>query len=187
MARSGGELGWLWLALGLLVLDVLLVLGLFVIEPNQARVLMLFGADRGSARQPGRFTNPFSGLEVAGAERDLLGRVGKLKVNDCAGNPVEIGAVGVALHLMAARKGFPLQLDPRIYEALRAGRTTSCAASTRRSSSSSATRCGRRGAGRRRRASREGGRRTGRTSESGDCRDGRRAYRAASAVGGSVR
>jgi regulator of protease activity HflC (stomatin/prohibitin superfamily) len=60
MARSGGELGWLWLALGLLVIAVLLVLGLFMIEPNQARVLMLFGAYRGSARQPGlRFTNPF--------------------------------------------------------------------------------------------------------------------------------
>lgn len=95
MARSGGELGWLWLALGLLVLDVLLVLGLFMIEPNQARVLMLFGAYRGSARQPGlRFTNPFyAAREISLRTRNF--ETGKLKVNDCAGNPVEIGAVVV--------------------------------------------------------------------------------------------
>jgi regulator of protease activity HflC (stomatin/prohibitin superfamily) len=95
MARSGGELGWLWLALGLLVIAVLLVLGLFMIEPNQARVLMLFGAYRGSARQPGlRFTNPFyNAKEISLRTRNF--ETGKLKVNDCAGNPVEIGAVVV--------------------------------------------------------------------------------------------
>ena len=95
MARSGGELGWLWLALGLVVLDVLLVLGLFMVEPNQARVLMLFGAYRGSARQPGlRFTNPFyTAKEISLRTRNF--ETGKLKVNDCAGNPVEIGAVVV--------------------------------------------------------------------------------------------
>jgi regulator of protease activity HflC (stomatin/prohibitin superfamily) len=94
MSRSG-ELGWLWLALGLLALDVLLVLGLFMIEPNQARVLMLFGAYRGSARQPGlRFTNPFyAAREISLRTRNF--ETGKLKVNDCAGNPVEIGAVVV--------------------------------------------------------------------------------------------
>jgi regulator of protease activity HflC (stomatin/prohibitin superfamily) len=95
MARSGGEWGWLWLALGLLVIAVLLVLGLFMIEPNQARVLMLFGAYRGSARQPGlRFTNPFyNAKEISLRTRNF--ETGKLKVNDCAGNPVEIGAVVV--------------------------------------------------------------------------------------------
>jgi hypothetical protein len=46
MARSGGELGWLWLALGLLVIAVLLVLGLFMIEPNQARCSHMRPASR---------------------------------------------------------------------------------------------------------------------------------------------
>jgi regulator of protease activity HflC (stomatin/prohibitin superfamily) len=69
--------------------------GLFTVSPNQGRVLQLFGAYRGTAREPGlRWANPLltkkpMSLRVRNFE------TGKLKVNDKRGNPVEIGAVVV--------------------------------------------------------------------------------------------
>ncbi len=69
--------------------------GLFMIEPNQARVLTLFGAYRGSDRMSGlRFANPFYAkkaisLRVRNFETEHL------KVNDAEGNPIEIAAVVV--------------------------------------------------------------------------------------------
>ncbi len=83
--------GWLLAA----VLGFVLLLGLFMVEPNQARVLTLFGAYRGTERRPGlRFANPFY------AKRGISLRVrnfetGHLKVNDHDGNPIEIAAVVV--------------------------------------------------------------------------------------------
>ncbi len=69
--------------------------GLFVVQPNEARVLQLFGAYRGTAREAGlRFTNPFySKTRVSVRVRNFESQ--KLKVNDSEGNPVEIGAVVV--------------------------------------------------------------------------------------------
>jgi hypothetical protein len=81
-------------ALGI-ALVALLLAGLYMVEPNQARVLTLFGAYRGSERTPGlRWANPFL------AKRALSLRVRNfetehLKVNDADGNPVEIAAVVV--------------------------------------------------------------------------------------------
>jgi regulator of protease activity HflC (stomatin/prohibitin superfamily) len=78
-----------------LVLGILLLVGLFMVEPNQARVLTLFGAYRGSERTPGlRWANPFYGkrslsLRVRNFETE------RLKVNDADGNPIEIAAVVV--------------------------------------------------------------------------------------------
>src|SRR5262245_19831665 len=44
------------------VAAVLLLVGLFMVEPNQARVLTLFGAYRGTERRAGlRWANPFYG------------------------------------------------------------------------------------------------------------------------------
>ena len=69
--------------------------GLFVVNPNQARVLQLFGAYRGTAKTPGlRWANPFY------TKRPISLRVrnfesSKLKVNDTEGNPIEIAAVVV--------------------------------------------------------------------------------------------
>jgi len=77
------------------VLVVILLVGLFMVEPNQARVLTLFGAYRGSERRSGlRWANPFY------AKRSLSLRVRnfeteRLKVNDLDGNPIEIAAVVV--------------------------------------------------------------------------------------------
>jgi regulator of protease activity HflC (stomatin/prohibitin superfamily) len=79
---------------GLVVVLVALA-GLFMVEPNQGRVLTLFGAYRGTERRPGlRWANPFF------AKRSVSLRVrnfetGHLKVNDAQGNPIEIAAVVV--------------------------------------------------------------------------------------------
>ena len=83
----------LW-ALGLL-LTVFLLAGLFVVNPNEGRVLQLFGDYVGSAKIPGlRYANPFY------KKRKLSLRVrnfesSQLKVNDSEGNPIEIAAVVV--------------------------------------------------------------------------------------------
>ena len=77
------------------VLSIMLLAGLFMVEPNQGRVLTLFGAYRGTEREPGlRWANPFL------AKRAVSLRVrhfetGRLKVNDADGNPIEIAAVVV--------------------------------------------------------------------------------------------
>ncbi len=69
--------------------------GLFVVNPNQAKVLQLFGDYVGTARMPGlRWANPFySKKGVSMRTRNF--ETGKLKVNDKAGNPIEIAAVVV--------------------------------------------------------------------------------------------
>src|SRR4030095_7941676 len=80
----------------LLMLGSLLGLaGLFVVNPNQSKVLQLFGAYIGTTKTAGlRWTNPFySKKPVSVRTRNF--ETGKLKVNDKAGNPVEIAAVVV--------------------------------------------------------------------------------------------
>ena len=69
--------------------------GLFVVNPNEARVMQLFGDYVGTVRDDGlRWANPFY------TKRSIMLRVrnfesAKLKVNDHDGNPIEIGAVVV--------------------------------------------------------------------------------------------
>jgi len=66
-----------------------------MVQPNQSRVLTLFGSYVGSAREPGlRWANPFYAkktvsLRVRNFDCDTL------KVNDSSGNPIEIAAVVV--------------------------------------------------------------------------------------------
>ena len=77
------------------VAGIIVLAGLFMNAPNQGVVLSLFGAYRGTAREPGlRWANPFY------AKRKLSLRVRnfetqRLKVNDLEGNPIEIAAVVV--------------------------------------------------------------------------------------------
>jgi regulator of protease activity HflC (stomatin/prohibitin superfamily) len=78
-----------------LALDVLCWFGLTVVNPNTARVIVLFGAYQGSLKSPGfRWVNPltmrrFVSLKIRNFES------GKLKVNDHIGNPIEIAAIVV--------------------------------------------------------------------------------------------
>jgi regulator of protease activity HflC (stomatin/prohibitin superfamily) len=72
-----------------------LLSGFFTVSPNQGRVLQLFGAYRGTAREPGlRWANPFY-TKRAISLRVRNFETAKLKVNDKRGNPVEIATVVV--------------------------------------------------------------------------------------------
>jgi len=79
----------------LLVLAILLSVGFFVVNPNDSRVLVLFGTYKGTVKKNGFFwANPFySKKKITLRARNLNGD--KLKVNDKAGNPIEIAAVVV--------------------------------------------------------------------------------------------
>jgi regulator of protease activity HflC (stomatin/prohibitin superfamily) len=72
---------------------VILIGGLFTVNPNEARVLQLFGTYVGSARKTGlRYANPFySKKRISLRVRSF--ESAHLKVNDRDGNPIEIGAV----------------------------------------------------------------------------------------------
>jgi regulator of protease activity HflC (stomatin/prohibitin superfamily) len=74
---------------------LILWFGFFMVHPNQARVLQLFGAYVGTARQPGlRWANPFY-TKKAVSVRIRNFESSKLKVNDSRGSPIEIAAVVV--------------------------------------------------------------------------------------------
>ncbi len=88
------ENGWLIAATGLaLLLGTLIAPGLFVNQPNQSRVVTLFGHYSGTVRENGfRWVNPLTqrrqvSLRIRTFDSDVL------KVNDAVGNPVEIASV----------------------------------------------------------------------------------------------
>jgi regulator of protease activity HflC (stomatin/prohibitin superfamily) len=80
--------------LAALVLFVMLF-GLYMVEPNQAAVLSLFGKYVGTSKEQGlRWNNPFySKRKISLRTRNF--ESGKLKVNDVDGSPIEIAAVVV--------------------------------------------------------------------------------------------
>ena len=69
--------------------------GFFAPQPNESRVMVLFGSYRGTVRNSGfHWANPFmTRLNVSLRARNLTGE--KLKVNDKRGSPIEIAAVVV--------------------------------------------------------------------------------------------
>ena len=110
-----------WTGLGALALAVLSSLGFFTLQPNEARVLILFGRYKGTTRQVGfLWGNPLFSNGSTGRRSRPLGRRDpgtaqaarrvprykislrartlngeRLKVNDRSGNPVDIAAVVV--------------------------------------------------------------------------------------------
>lgn len=69
--------------------------GLFMIHPNEAKVLQLFGKYAGTAHDPGlKWANPFF-AKTAVSTRVRNFESSKLKVNDSNGSPIEIAAVVV--------------------------------------------------------------------------------------------
>ncbi len=109
-ALIAGSLGSAWLVFlgvtgrslpsglaGALLLFTLLVMsaGLFTVEPNEAKVLQLFGTYKGTVRQQGLFfANPFfTKKKITLRARNF--ETARLKVNDKHSNPVEIAAIVV--------------------------------------------------------------------------------------------
>jgi regulator of protease activity HflC (stomatin/prohibitin superfamily) len=67
--------------------------GLYMVEPNQAAVLSLFGKYVGTVKDNGlRWNNPFYGKKKI-SQRVRNFESGKLKVNELDGSPIEIAAV----------------------------------------------------------------------------------------------
>lgn len=89
------NVGVLLPSLGGIIVGIFLAAGLFVVNPNQAVALLLFGNYQGTTRQMGlRFANPlYTKLRISLKARNLNGD--RLKVNDLSGNPIEIAAVVV--------------------------------------------------------------------------------------------
>jgi regulator of protease activity HflC (stomatin/prohibitin superfamily) len=94
-ARADQPLTLLYVALPCAILAFLSGAGLFTVQPNQGVVLILFGSYVGTVRQSGWWwTNPFNTRKrISLRVRSLNGAT--IKVNDQAGNPVEIAAVVV--------------------------------------------------------------------------------------------
>lgn len=84
----------LWSAV-FFIATVLLLIGLFTVQPNEARVLIFFGRYIGSCRAEGfRWGNPFAVKHrVSLRVRNLTSET--IKVNDESGSPIEIASVVV--------------------------------------------------------------------------------------------
>lgn len=75
------------------VAGLVLGCGVFMVNPNEARVLQLFGGYIGTVKQPGlRWANPFFTKKRV-SQRIRNFESARLKVNDTDGNPIEIAAV----------------------------------------------------------------------------------------------
>jgi len=77
------------------VVLIILQAGIFSVQPNQARVLTLFGTYVGSVKSSGLWwANPFYKKQAISL-RIRNFETAKLKVNDQGSNPIEIGAIVV--------------------------------------------------------------------------------------------
>ena len=97
-ASNAGQRPNFWLLVGgvlVLGLGVFVCNGFFTLQPNEARVLILFGQYRGTVRISGwHWTNPLnSKVRISLRSRNFNSE--KLKVNDKRGNPIEIAVVVV--------------------------------------------------------------------------------------------
>ena len=92
LSGSGGIIAG---SVPLAVVSLVLLFGLFVVNPNEARVLQLFGRYTGTVRQQGlRWANPlYSKKRISVRVRNS--ETERSKVNDTDGNPIEIASVVV--------------------------------------------------------------------------------------------
>ncbi len=93
-----GYMGAVWgifASIFLLIIIIILLCGFFIVEPNEAVVLLLFGKYKGTEKNSGfKWANPFyTKKKISLRSRNF--NSDKLKVNDKKGNPIEISAVVV--------------------------------------------------------------------------------------------
>lgn len=83
--------------------------GLFVVQPNESRVLILFGRYQGTATEPGLWwCNPLIRRRTVSLRvRNFQSE--KIKVNDASGNPIEIAAVVVWRVIDTAKAVFDVE------------------------------------------------------------------------------
>ena len=99
----------LWIFIPLLIIFFLTTSGFIVIQPNDSRVLILFGKYTGTVRQSGFYwVNTFTvRKKVSLRIRNFNSQ--KIKVNDLHGNPIEIGAVIVWKVIDSAKAVFDVE------------------------------------------------------------------------------
>jgi regulator of protease activity HflC (stomatin/prohibitin superfamily) len=96
VAAAIAQIPWIAVVLALFdVLSLVCVFGLFVVNPNEAKVITLFGNYVGTEKRPGLwFANPLTARKrISLRVRNF--ETAKLKVNDANSNPIEIGAIVV--------------------------------------------------------------------------------------------
>jgi regulator of protease activity HflC (stomatin/prohibitin superfamily) len=80
------------IAVPLFILGAFVLSGLYMLQPNEAAILLLFGAYKGTDRTEGlRWANPFYKKQKISLRAHNLAS-DRLKVNDKRGNPIEIAA-----------------------------------------------------------------------------------------------
>jgi regulator of protease activity HflC (stomatin/prohibitin superfamily) len=100
---------WLILLIPAVILTLIFFGGLIIIQPNESRVVILFGKYIGTVRDSGFwFVNPFAS-KVKVSLRIHNFNSEKIKVNDLHGNPIEIAAVIVWRVVDSARAIFDVQ------------------------------------------------------------------------------
>lgn len=97
----------------LLVLLVPIVIlwlkGLFIVSPNEGKILTFFGNYTGTVRQPGFwFANPFASKQRISLKVSNF-QSPQLKVNDAHGNPIEIACIVVWRVVDTAKAAFDVQ------------------------------------------------------------------------------
>jgi len=91
------------------LLTVWCLAGLYMLQPNQAAILLLFGSYRGTDRSHGlRWANPFYAKTKISVRAHNFNSE-KLKVNDLRGNPIEIAAAIVWRVRDTARAEFDVE------------------------------------------------------------------------------
>ena len=123
-----------WLAGGIAGIGLLTMLtlscGLFVLQPNQARVMIFFGEYQGTFRETGYFwVNPFmTKKKISLRIRNM--DIAPIKVNDKVGNPVMIGMILVWKVKDTYRAVFDIDADPAPIVAVDTNEKGSAAAPT---------------------------------------------------------
>jgi regulator of protease activity HflC (stomatin/prohibitin superfamily) len=106
--RTGND-SILWFFIPLVLISFISFGGFLIVQPNESRVLILFGKYTGTIRESGFWwVNPFTvkkhvSLRIRNFNSD------KIKVNDLHGNPIEIAAVIVWRVVDSARAIFDVQ------------------------------------------------------------------------------
>jgi len=95
IVTSGGDVIRILIASTLGIAGCIIPGGVMIINPNESRVLVLFGKYNGTVSKDGFwFVNPFTSKKTVSLRARNF-ETSKLKVNDSQSNPIEIGAIVV--------------------------------------------------------------------------------------------
>ena len=100
---------FLWIFIPVFIIFFLIWFGFAIVQPNDSRVLILFGKYTGTIRDSGFWwVNPFT-IKTHVSLRIRNFNSEKIKVNDLHGNPIEIAAVVVWKVIDSARAIFDVE------------------------------------------------------------------------------